>query len=224
MGALLKLFPDQKACTKCGEEKSLSEFQHNVGHGKTRPTNKCKVCRSEQKKETWAAKHLVAGSFDKMKKLEFSSEGRECLTCSEFKSWDKFSKDAHGYNKKTATCSDCRNAKGREVYKTNPAVRRSGIKNRPDKLLKDYGITYADVVRTYDVQHGRCANHACNKEISLEVKQGHNRAMIDHNHSTGKFRALLCCACNFSLGYLEKQENILLGLQDYLTKHNKKGS
>ena len=227
MVAMLKLVQNEKSCDKCGEVKPIAEFQHNVGHGKTRPTGNCKACRSEQKSKTWADKRANGTASMPNSKVILTEDGRVCVTCDQPKAWNKFHKDIHGYNQKTATCSDCRNVKGRKVYQENPAVRRSGNKNRPDKLMKFYGITFADVVRAYDEQHGRCANHACGTEITLETKSENrgmkNKAMIDHNHDTGKFRALLCMQCNFTLGYLEKQENIILGLQDYLTKHNNKG-
>lgn len=213
MSALLKLVPNEKACTKCDVVKPFSEFDKQ--RNGIRP--QCKNCRHI------SYKNARGNAPDGRKKIVLVEDGRICMTCEQPKSWDKFSKDVHGYNQKTATCSDCRNEKGREVYKTNPAVRRSGIKNRPDRLKKFYGITFADVVRTFDAQHGMCANHACGREITLETKSDNrgmkNKAMIDHNHTTRKFRALLCMQCNLTLGYLEKQENVILGLQDYLTKH-----
>src|ERR1700722_7383397 len=114
-----------------------------------------------------------------------TEQGRVCIKCGEEKLWSEFHKDIHGFNQKKATCVPCCNAKGRTVYKENPAVRRSGLKNRPDKVLKLYGVTYEHVVRTLDRQHGRCANIACGKEISLELKNVKGRAVIDHNHKTG---------------------------------------
>lgn len=145
--------------------------------------------------------------------------GRVCLKCEQGKSWGEFAKDVHGYNQKTATCKPCRNEKGRSVYKENPVVRRSGIKNRPDKLKRLYGITYEDVVRVFDKQFGKCANIGCGKDISLSAPNGKNRAVIDHCHTTGKFRALLCTKCNLDLGMLENNENRFLGLVEYLQKH-----
>lgn len=143
-----------------------------------------------------------------------------CLSCGEGKVWDHFHKDVNGFNKKTATCITCRNVKGRQVYKDNPIVRRSGIKNRPDRLKRLYGVTYEQIVRVLDEQHGLCANRGCGKEISLEIKGSHaDRAVIDHDHKTGKFRAMLCSPCNVILGMLETRENTVLGLYDYLNKH-----
>jgi hypothetical protein len=74
------------------------------------------------------------------------------------------------------------------------------------------------VVSTFHDQHGLCANRACGRELILEGI-GKDRAMIDHCHNTGKFRALLCMQCNLMVGYVDKQKNILLGLIEYASKH-----
>ena len=225
MSAVLKLVCDnpvsQKACTKCGVVKDFSCFD------KTKKTSTgfravCKECRHTD------YRNARGNDADKRNKVVLIEGGRVCMSCNVGKTWDQFAKEKIGFNQKTSSCIPCRREKFNEQYKKNPAVRRSGIKDRPDRILKQYGITFADVLRTYDEQHGKCANHACSREITLETKtNGHgmkNKAMIDHNHTTGKFRALLCMQCNLTLGYLEKQENIILGLQDYLTKHINKGS
>ncbi len=166
---------------------------------------------------------LVSQKSDgRAKSVVLTENGRVCLGCKEAKAWGEFSKDAHGLNQKSARCVDCRNEKGRQVYKENPAVRRSGIKNRSDKLKRLYGITYADAVHALDAQFGRCANEPCGKEINLEVKGSHgSRAFIDHDHKTGKFRGMLCVACNTLLGKLENNENIYLGLLRYAAKHKR---
>ena len=211
MNTVLKLVCDnpeltQKTCAKCSETKSILFF-HKCSRSSDGFKSDCKPCRNAS---------YVKKGYDSRRKL--IDGGRICNSCEQPKTWDQFSKDKTGLNGKTSICIPCRNAKGREVYKINPLVRRSGM--RDDRTKRLYGVSNADVIRTLDAQHGRCANHACGEKISLEVKQGKNRAMIDHNHTTGKFRALLCMQCNLTLGYLEKQENIILGLQDYLTKHN----
>jgi len=156
---------------------------------------------------------------DKRKTVSLTTNGRVCLKCGQGKSWDEFAKDIHGFNQKTATCKQCRNEKFRSVYKNNPNVRRGDIKSRPDRLKREYGITYSEVVKALDSQFGRCANRACGEEISLDVPLGKGRAVIDHNHETGKFRALLCLGCNSLLGSIETKQNLIIGLHEYLVKH-----
>jgi hypothetical protein len=165
--------------------------------------------------------HILHIKADGRKTPIVTEQGRACIKCGEEKSWAEFHKDIHGFNQKTATCKACRNVKGRQVYKENPEVRRSGMKNRPDKLKRLYDVTYEQIVGVLAHQNGRCANVSCSKEISLDVKGPvKNRAVIDHNHTTGKFRALLCTPCNMMLGIIETKESLMLGLVNYISKYN----
>lgn len=207
MIALVHNIVSHKTCVKCGESKEHSEYHK---HGRSLQP-RCKTCRNKDYR-------IARGGdgTDGRKNVVLTENGRTCLKCGEAKSWNEFAKDVHGFNQKTATCSKCRNKHSREMY----PEKRSGIKDRPDKLKRLYGTTYEHVVRTLEKQHGLCANRACGKEISLEVKGTmKNRAVIDHDHKTGKFRALLCSHCNGSLGLIETKRNMLLGLIEYLTEH-----
>ena len=47
-----------------------------------------------------------------------------------------------------------------------------------------------------------------------------NRKVIDHCHSTGKVRGVLCDPCNTTLGHLEKTEDSLMNYIKYLSKHS----
>lgn len=180
-------------------------------HGWTGAPSRCNACRST------ANRLRRAGMPDGRQHVELIEGGRVCLKCKQGKSWDEFAKDVHGYNQRTATCKPCRNRHLRENY---PDKRGGGIKNRPDRVMRLYGVTYEYIVQTLANQFGRCANHACSKEISLDVKGVQkNRAVVDHCHATGKFRAILCVDCNCLLGQLETKSERVLGLMDYMNKH-----
>ena len=45
------------------------------------------------------------------------------------------------------------------------------------------------------------------------------RLAVDHNHETGKIRALLCSECNQMLGKAKDSEETLLAAVAYLRKH-----
>ena len=169
--------------------------------------------------------------------LKLVTDTRTCKICNEAKPIAEFQvhggyvlhkcKPCHRAYKREQHAGYMQNAEKRETLsakrkswqQANPDKRR-GIKDRPDKLKRLYGVTYEQVVRALSEQHGRCDNRACGKEISLEIVGARgNRAVIDHDHKTGKFRALLCLECNSLLGDLETKENLLLGLMDYQTKH-----
>jgi hypothetical protein len=66
--------------------------------------------------------------------------------------------------------------------------------NEYDKISRQYqhmyGITYDTYQTMFAEQGGKCA--ICGKQT--------NRLLVDHCHTTGKIRGLLCPACNSGLG------------------------
>lgn len=64
--------------------------------------------------------------------------------------------------------------------------RRSGIKYR-------FGITRDDWEKMYASQQGACA---------ICKRKGDRKLCVDHCHTTGKIRGLLCNACNSGIGFL----------------------
>lgn len=132
-----------------------------------------------------------------------------CTGCGVSRVLSEYHKNKKGLFGLKAKCKDCCG----KVYK-DPR------KNRKDRLPKLYGITYEDVKLAHSTQFGLCANRGCGCNISLEVKSGSkDRAVIDHCHKTGSFRALLCTGCNLLLGKIENDKNRILGLMEYEEKH-----
>lgn len=82
---------------------------------------------------------------------------------------------------------------------------------RRNRNLKDlYGITREEHDEMFDKQKGCCA--ICNKPNMV--------LSVDHNHTTGKVRGLLCNKCNFALGNANDNPDILLKAIEYLKTHN----
>jgi len=103
------------------------------------------------------------------------------------------------YNK---THKDKLNAYRRARYAFDSAtVRNQTYKSR-------YGITLEDYNNMYEAQSGLCA--ICFKS------SGARRLSVDHNHTTGAVRGLLCHRCNTSLGLLNDDVNVLLSAIKYL--------
>ena len=97
----------------------------------------------------------------------------------------------------------------REWRKTN-----GGKKKYLNSHLKHlYGITLVDYNKMFEEQQGVCA--IC-KQPEINRRLG-----IDHNHSDGTVRALLCRKCNYLVGIVESD---FWGLEDkikeYLEKNN----
>jgi len=62
-----------------------------------------------------------------------------------------------------------------------------------------YGITLADYDKMLESQNGRCK--ICDADKAGKAGQCF---AVDHCHSTGRVRGLLCIKCNARLGWLER--------------------
>lgn len=76
--------------------------------------------------------------------------------------------------------------------------------NRERNLLKrKYNITLEEYNKIFELQNGCCA--ICGKHQSSLRRS----LCVDHNHSTGKIRGLLCDICNHGLGSFYDSINLL---------------
>src|SRR5882724_3458295 len=74
-------------------------------------------------------------------------------------------------------------------------------------VLKQYGLTVAEYDLLLTTQDGKCA--ICHR---AEWKRQHGklrRLSVDHDHATGRRRALLCHRCNGLLGHAEDDAAVL---------------
>lgn len=94
-----------------------------------------------------------------------------------------------------AKCKKCNRTKNKEWYKENHAEER--IKDKERKLIRSFGITQTEFDQMVEDQNHTCA--IC----SSPTPGGRGAWSVDHNHQTGKVRALLCMICNVTLGHYE---------------------
>lgn len=80
--------------------------------------------------------------------------------------------------------------------------------------LKQYGLTPDDLARMVEAQGNRCA--ICNEEPSSGPGR---RLHVDHCHTTGKVRELLCNNCNHMLGQAREKPELLRAAAAYIEKH-----
>ena len=69
-----------------------------------------------------------------------------------------------------------------------------------------YGLNRLDQIALYEAQNGKCA--LCEKPVVLFNRRKAHSGYIDHDHKTGKVRAILCHPCNTALGYIETHLNL----------------
>lgn len=114
-------------------------------------------------------------------------------------------------------CRKCRAAKTRS-YKRHerPEVKE---KMRAAKLLSDYGITKDEFDAMLLEQGGVCA--ICkDPEKQIDSRSGVVRQLaVDHDHSTGKVRGLLCGDCNKGLGMFKDRPELLQAAIDYILEN-----
>ena len=108
---------------------------------------------------------------------------------------------------------DHQTPEGRAAYQKKH--RQDNFLHYKDQDLRKFrGISIEEFQAKFDEQGGACAN--CGKP-EKGTRNGKLRWLnVDHNHTTGQIRGLLCSNCNTALGKLQEDRNIILGLVKYL--------
>lgn len=90
-------------------------------------------------------------------------------------------------------------------------------KNRARHFTSKYGITETDRDNMIAAQGHQCA-------ICRTTSPGgrYDQWCVDHDHTTGKVREILCHRCNFMLGYSLDNVTTLYNAIDYLRRHGDK--
>jgi len=81
--------------------------------------------------------------------------------------------------------------------------------NRRSRLARQYGITIEEYDYRFAAQDGCCA---------LCLQMFTSRVCVDHDHETGKVRALLCINCNAALGKLRDDPVLIRRAADYVER------
>lgn len=79
-------------------------------------------------------------------------------------------------------------------------------------LLRDYGITQDQYDNLLRSQNGGCA--ICSSPVSGDLRRPNLH--VDHNHTTGKVRGLLCMRCNVAIGSFSDDPILLMRAIKYL--------
>lgn len=129
---------------------------------------------------------------------------KTCTQCNIEKSLSDFYKRKNRSSGYLSECKDCTKKRNTKRYRENP----DEVNDK--RAAKIYGISYDQVVSMREQAGGYC--QICGRE---GIKH-HSRLVIDHCHSTGKVRGLICSKCNTILGYCDDNPDILNKLSTYL--------
>ena len=93
--------------------------------------------------------------------------------------------------------------------------RRYQANERNNHLLRNYGVTLADIISLLRIQQYKCA--ICGKRLKAFGKINKvPTAYVDHCHNTGKIRGLLCNTCNQGIGFLKHSPELFVQAVRYL--------
>jgi transcription elongation factor Elf1 len=130
---------------------------------------------------------------------------KKCFRCGIVRKVSEFSKDKQRNDGLAFYCRLCK-----KELKQNVTPQQHRINNY--KHL--YGMTVDDYDKMLLDQGGKCA--ICG---SSNPGRNYNYFAVDHNHTTGQVRALLCTRCNTALGMWDDQSNLLDAAAAYLRKY-----
>lgn len=87
------------------------------------------------------------------------------------------------------------------------------LNERKNEYRTKYGITLEDYESMYLEQNGKC-------KICFSKTSGRKSGifLVDHDHSTGKVRGLLCARCNVGLGNFDEDRDRMLRAIRYVEK------
>lgn len=146
---------------------------------------------------------------------------RLCKKCDTEKPESNFYGRKDGYRR--FTCKPCSNLQSRKSPSAMDPLIRNGYsrryrskegaqdKRRDARLRKEYGISLEEYNRVLVKQGGVCAicKTSCSRGTNL---------VVDHDHTSGKVRGLLCRLCNLAIGNLRDQTNLCLMAAQYLRR------
>lgn len=105
---------------------------------------------------------------------------------------------------------------GRATYARRYSIARPGHA-KGQHFKRQYGITRQRFQEMLAAQDGKCA--ICGNGETRVAKNGATWLSVDHDHTTGAVRALLCRACNLAVGYFREDPKIMRAAADYLERH-----
>ena len=147
------------------------------------------------------------------------SNFKQCGKCKESKELSQFHKNKAAKDGLRYKCKECACEASKTWNATNPekarAKKKSWYAANPNKkrdrqLKRKYGIDLNQYNQLFANQSGCCA--ICGKH-QTEFKR---KLAVDHCHTTGEVRGLLCSNCNQGIGYLKDSDELFSAASQYL--------
>lgn len=192
-------------CGKCKLEKPVEEFYKNKRPGKRPVTSECKMCAAIRSKYWHDNKNKSNPNYIPMlerktvkKDEEGNIVGKTCSRCRRYKLCSEFyTRVMDGITCPSTYCKICSAEDGHSRKDKNYLVH----------IYNKYGVNAEQYYEMVDRQKGLCLICGIKPDKCLH---------LDHCHSTGKVRGLLCMSCNHGIGNLRDDISVLENAIRYL--------
>lgn len=136
-----------------------------------------------------------------------------CSTCKQKLPTSEFYKSIERKQGIKAQCKQCYDKNRKDRYKTDEPYRKKLIQNSLDSKRKNQlGVSREQYKLLLESQNYCCAICQLLLDKSSKRASGH----LDHCHTTGKVRGILCLHCNTGLGMFRDDTDTLLSAIQYL--------
>ena len=135
---------------------------------------------------------------------------KRCSKCRKNQPLSAYWRDRSKKHGRMARCKDCKRKYDQAYRRSHPAMHKTRYRDNREKELerhmrKTHGIGFLEYESMFATQGGCCA-------ICGGLQDDGRRLDIDHCHSAGNIRGLLCSNCNWMLGNAkDKPETLRLG-------------
>lgn len=185
--------PSTKICTKCGIEKELDQFHKNKGY-RLGVTAQCKKCRNE-----------VIKAWQQNNPAKMKAAFRRYSKTAKYRALQKRARDRR------------RPQRLQEMKHWHEMHPGKNLEYNLNRALKANGISKEWYLVLLERQNNGCA--ICHREPKGDLRYAKGRLCIDHRHTDGTVRGLLCDKCNFVIGYSQESPVILRKAAEYLERH-----
>ena len=222
---LPELREGQRICTRCQQAKEAIEFPKRNGT-ENLVQHTCKSCSLENSR-AWFENRRANRAADRERRKRLRPGRwvlRPCEFCGALFSWAEMKKHRRKCEKRPVKylgrppgVSTEEALAGMDAMKRD-AMTTNGRSHKAYQLRWSYGITIEEFERLYREQNGCCA-------ICRTAPNGHDYRTsglhVDHDHRTGKVRALLCNRCNHGIGNFREDPALLMQAIGYILSRSR---
>jgi len=183
------MIKNMKVCSACHQPKPISKFYIQT----ISSDGHAAICRKCARAETGRRGEAI---------------GKRCPRCGRAEPEVTFGRNRRRGDGRAVYCASCTRLYANTYY---------AAKSHDCIVSKAYGLKRGQYAEMLEAQGGVCA--ICGQPEAQKFAGKLKRLSVDHDHQTGRARALLCSACNAIIGYGQDDKARLQKAIAYLEAH-----